>query len=232
MSANNPKLIELRGITKIYGKDVAEVAALRGISIDIEKGEFVALMGPSGSGKSTCMNIIGCMDQPTSGQYSFQGRDITALPRDQRTLIRRNFLGFIFQSFNLLNRTTALENVGLPLVYRGVDSKRRNEAAYKALGVVGMQGRELHKSNELSGGQQQRVAIARALVTQPALILADEPTGNLDSKRSEEIMGLLTGFNKDFGITVIMVTHEPEMAFYANRIVQFHDGLIVQDTSQ
>jgi putative ABC transport system ATP-binding protein len=232
MNANSTKLIQLRGITKIYGEGIAEVAALRGISLDIDQGEFVALMGPSGSGKSTCMNIIGCMDQPTSGQYLFQGKDITALPRDQRTLIRRNFLGYIFQSFNLLNRTSALENVGLPLVYRGISTKLRNQAAFKSLGVVGMQGRELHKSNELSGGQQQRVAIARALVTQPALILADEPTGNLDSKRSEEIMGLLTGFNKDFGITVIMVTHEPEMASYANRIVQFHDGLILQDTRQ
>lgn len=232
MNANSPKLIELRNITKIYGMGESEVAALRGISLDINQGEFVAFMGPSGSGKSTCMNIIGCMDEPTAGQYLFQGKDITALPRDQRTLIRRNFLGFIFQSFNLLNRTSALENVGLPLVYRGVDSKLRNEAAYKALRVVGMQGREHHKSNELSGGQQQRVAIARALVTQPALILADEPTGNLDSKRSLEIMGLLKDFNENFGITVIMVTHEPEMAYYANRIVQFHDGLILQDTPQ
>jgi putative ABC transport system ATP-binding protein len=232
MNANNPKLIELRGITKIYGKGEAKVAALRSISLDIEQGEFVAFMGPSGSGKSTCMNIIGCMDQPTAGQYLFQGTDITTLSRDQRTLIRRNFLGFIFQSFNLLNRTSALENVGLPLVYRGIDSKHRNEAAFKALGVVGMQGREHDKSNELSGGQQQRVAIARALVTQPALILADEPTGNLDSKRSEEIMGLLRDFNKDFGITVIMVTHELEMAYYASRIVQFHDGMILQDTRQ
>lgn len=216
---------------KIYGRGEAAMHALRGVSLKIDSGEFVAVMGPSGSGKSTCMNILGCMDQPTAGQYLFEDVDVGALTRDQRTLLRRHCLGFIFQGFNLLNRTSALENVELPLIYRGVAAGERREAAYRALETVGLTGWEQHMPNELSGGQQQRVAIARAIVTQPLLLLADEPTGNLDSQRSREVMDLLTGFNRDDGITIVMVTHEAEMAAYAKRIVHFRDGLIETDSA-
>ena len=228
MSAAKP-LLELRGVRKTYGSGEAAMHALRGVSLQIEQGDFVAVMGPSGSGKSTCMNILGCMDQPTAGQYLFEDVDVGALTRDQRTLLRRHYLGFIFQGFNLLNRTSALENVELPLIYRGVGAGERRAAAKRALETVGLTGWEHHMPNELSGGQQQRVAIARAIVTQPLLLLADEPTGNLDSQRSREVMDLLTDFNRKEGITVVMVTHEADMAAYAKRIVHFRDGLIETD---
>jgi len=228
MSAVKP-LLELRAVRKTYGSGEAAMHALRGVSLQIEQGDFVAVMGPSGSGKSTCMNILGCMDQPTAGQYLFEDVDVGALTRDQRTLLRRHYLGFIFQGFNLLNRTSALENVELPLIYRGVGAGERRAAAKRALETVGLTGWEHHMPNELSGGQQQRVAIARAIVTQPLLLLADEPTGNLDSQRSREVMDLLTEFNRKDGITVVMVTHEADMAAYAKRIVHFRDGLIETD---
>ncbi|NOU14156.1 MAG: ABC transporter ATP-binding protein [Methylococcaceae bacterium] len=206
--------------------------ALAGINLSIYPGEFVAVMGPSGSGKSTCMNILGCLDTPTTGHYLFQGIDVGSLSRNQRALLRRNYLGFVFQGFNLLNRTSALENVELPLIYRGTTTAVRHQLARQALQAVGLSDRENHTPGELSGGQQQRVAIARAIVTGPSLLLADEPTGNLDSARSVEIMELLTSFNRDKGITVVMVTHEPEMAAYAKRIVHFKDGLIDTDHQQ
>ncbi|NOS90267.1 MAG: ABC transporter ATP-binding protein [Methylococcaceae bacterium] len=228
MSADLP-LLELRNVSKVYGKGDATMHALAGIDLKIYPGEFVAVMGPSGSGKSTCMNILGCLDTPTAGQYLFQGIDVGALNRNQRALLRRHYLGFVFQGFNLLNRTSALENVELPLIYRGTATAERRLLARKALLAVGLADREQHTPGELSGGQQQRVAIARAIVTGPSLLLADEPTGNLDSARSIEIMELLTAFNRDQGITVVMVTHEPDMAAYAKRIVQFKDGLIAHD---
>jgi putative ABC transport system ATP-binding protein len=229
--ANNnvTPLLELRNVTKIYGTGDAQMQALAGVNLSIYPGEFVAVMGPSGSGKSTCMNILGCLDTPTSGSYLFQGIDVGALNRNQRALLRRNYLGFVFQGFNLLNRTSALENVELPLIYRGTDTATRHRLARQALQAVGLSDRENHTPGELSGGQQQRVAIARAIVTSPSLLLADEPTGNLDSARSVEIMELLTLFNRDQGITVVMVTHEPDMAAYAKRIVHFKDGLIETD---
>lgn len=226
---DNPPLIELAGVTKVYGSGAAEMQALRGIDLCIEQGDFVAVMGPSGSGKSTCMNILGCLDTPSSGVYRFEGVDVGRLSRDQRALLRRHYLGFVFQGFNLLNRTSALENVELPLVYRGVPRSERRTTAFKALQAVGLQDWAGHTPAELSGGQQQRVAIARAIVTQPALLLADEPTGNLDSARSREIMELLQSFNRDLGITVVMVTHEEEMAAYARRIVRFLDGVVEAD---
>jgi putative ABC transport system ATP-binding protein len=206
--------------------------ALRGVDLIIYPGEFVAVMGPSGSGKSTCMNIIGCLDTPTAGMYRFCGVDVGKLSRNQRALLRRHYLGFIFQGFNLLNRTSALENVELPLIYRGETRHGRHTRARNAMGVVGLTGWEHHTPGELSGGQQQRVAIARAIVTQPVMLLADEPTGNLDSARGLEIMGLLTAFNRDNGITVVMVTHESDMAAYAKRTVHFKDGLIENDHSE
>ncbi|MGZ8236791.1 MAG: ABC transporter ATP-binding protein [Methylobacter sp.] len=222
-------LLELRDVTKAYGTGDAEMKALAGINLIIYPGEFVAVMGPSGSGKSTCMNILGCLDTPSSGRYLFQGVDVGALDRNQRALLRRHYLGFVFQGFNLLNRTSALENVELPLIYRGMSTHVRRQLARQALQAVGLADRENHTPGELSGGQQQRVAIARAIVTGPSLLLADEPTGNLDSARSIEIMELLTVFNRDQGITVVMVTHEPDMAAYARRIVHFKDGLIETD---
>ena len=224
-------LIELQGVTKVYGAGSAAMQALRGVDLKIHRGEFVAVMGASGSGKSTCMNILGCLDTPTSGVYRFQGVEVSALTRNQRALLRRHYLGFVFQSFNLLNRTSALENVELPLIYRHAGA-RRHSLALQALNQVGLTGWEHHTPGELSGGQQQRVAIARAIVTQPVVLLADEPTGNLDSARSIEIMQLLTSLNRDEGITIIMVTHEPDMAAYAKRIVHFKDGLIEKDHSQ
>jgi putative ABC transport system ATP-binding protein len=226
--ADNP-LLELHGVTKTYGMGDAKMHALTGINLSIKPGEFVAVMGPSGSGKSTCMNILGCLDTPSSGEYLFQGVNVGELSRNQRALLRRHYLGFVFQGFNLLNRTTALENVELPLIYRGLDAASRHRLAKAALDAVGLSSRETHTPGELSGGQQQRVAIARAIVTEPSLLLADEPTGNLDSKRSIEIMELLTSINRDQGITVVMVTHEPDMADYANRIISFKDGLIESD---
>ena len=222
-------LIQLRDVSKRYGSGAAELMALNGIDLDIAAGEFVAIMGPSGSGKSTAMNILGCLDTPTSGQYLFKAAHVEALSRDQRARLRRRFLGFVFQGFNLLARTSAQENVELPLLYRGDAAAARRIAAAKALADVGLGGWEQHTPAELSGGQQQRVAIARAIVTQPAVVLADEPTGNLDTQRSHEIMGLLLGLNRDHGITVLMVTHEPDMAAYAHRMVHFLDGRIARD---
>ena len=225
-------VIALHGVNKVYGEGQASMHALRGIDMVIQQGEFVAMMGPSGSGKSTCMNILGCLDTPTSGQYLFEGVDVGGLSRNQRALLRRNYIGFVFQGFNLLARTTAIENVELPLMYRGVPVEERHERARRALSEVGLSGWESHSPAELSGGQQQRVAIARAIVTEPAVLLADEPTGNLDTARSVEIMELLTRFNQEQGISVIMVTHESEMAAYAQRVVHFLDGLIKDDTVQ
>ncbi len=219
-------IISLRGITKIFGSGPTAFRALKGIDLDIAGGDFVAVMGPSGSGKSTTMNILGCLDVPTAGEFRFKGRHVEQLDRDQRALLRRRYLGFVFQGFNLLARTTALENVELPLLYRGEDRKSRQEAGMAALDKVGLRDWWDHTPAELSGGQQQRVAIARAIVTQPDVLLADEPTGNLDSERSVEIMELLTDLNRNSGITVLMVTHEPDMAAYARTIVHFKDGLV------
>jgi putative ABC transport system ATP-binding protein len=222
-------LIRLRGVTKVYGSGQAELLALKGIDLDIVAGEFVAIMGPSGSGKSTAMNIIGCLDTPSAGQYLFRAAPVEALTRDQRARLRRRYLGFVFQGFNLLARTSAQENVELPLLYRGESAATRRAAAARALQSVGLAGWEHHTPAELSGGQQQRVAIARALVTEPAVLLADEPTGNLDTQRSREIMELLRALNLNHGITVLMVTHEPDMAAYARRMVRFVDGLVASD---
>lgn len=223
-------LIRLRGVTKQYGSGQAALMALKGVDIDIHVGEFVAIMGPSGSGKSTAMNVIGCLDTPSGGEYLFQGMHVEALTRDQRARLRRRYLGFVFQGFNLLARTSAQENVELPLLYRGESPANRHRLAAKALASVGLAGWEHHTPAELSGGQQQRVAIARAIVTEPAVLLADEPTGNLDSQRSREIMELLSRLNQEHGITIMMVTHEPDMALYAKRIVRFVDGLLDTDT--
>lgn len=222
-------LIELNRIRKVYGQGETEVVALAGVDLVIERGEFVAVMGPSGSGKSTTMNVIGCLDTPTSGSYRFNGIEVTALDRNGRALLRRNHLGFVFQGFNLLKRTSAIENVELPLVYRGEKAAIRREKARDALARVGLAGRENHTQAELSGGQQQRVAIARAIVTEPELLLADEPTGNLDSERSREIMELLVDLNRSHNITVVMVTHEPDMADFARRQIRFRDGRIIAD---
>ncbi len=233
MTANGGEpLIALAGITKTFGEGQAAFQALRGIDLKITAGEFVAVMGPSGSGKSTAMNIIGCLDTPTSGEYAFSGAHVEQLDRNQRAMLRRHCLGFVFQGFNLLARTSALENVELPLLYRGVDAAERHKAARAALARVGLEGWEHHTPGELSGGQQQRVAIARAIVTSPLVLLADEPTGNLDSKRSHEIMQLLAALNTEQGITVIMVTHEPDMAEYAHRMVHFVDGLVASDETK
>jgi putative ABC transport system ATP-binding protein len=229
MSETQP-LIQLKQMTKTYGKGLAAMQALRGVDLDIYSGEFVAVMGPSGSGKSTAMNILGCLDVPTTGSYFFQGIEVNTLSRNQRALLRRHYLGFVFQGFNLLSRTSALENVELPLIYRGMPTAERHQRARKALDIVGLTGWEDHTPAELSGGQQQRVAIARAIVTEPTVLLADEPTGNLDSARSREVMEMLCDFNRDLGITIIMVTHEPDMAEYAKRIVHFVDGLVASDT--
>ena len=223
-------LIALSGITKTYGQGAAAFQALKGVDLTLEAGEFVAIMGPSGSGKSTAMNILGCLDTPTSGSYLFQGLAVERLDRKQRALLRRHCLGFVFQGFNLLARTSALENVELPLIYRGVPTAERHAAAREALARVGLAGREKNTPGELSGGQQQRVAIARAIVTEPTVLLADEPTGNLDTRTSEEIMELITGLNHDQGITVLMVTHEPDMAAHARRMVRFVDGRVESDT--
>jgi len=224
-----PTLVHLEGVQRHYGQGGGLVRALAGVDLAISSGEFLAIMGPSGSGKSTAMNIVGCLDRPTAGTYRFLGIEVTQLSRDQRARLRRNFLGFVFQGFNLLNRTTAIENVELPLIYRGLPRRERQEKAVWALHQVGLAGREHHTPGELSGGQQQRVAIARAIVTDPLLLLADEPTGNLDTTRGREIMELLTKLNGEAGITVVMVTHEMDMADYAHRRVHFLDGVIVSD---
>ncbi len=222
-------IIELSGITKTYGEGQAAFQALRGIDFVVGQGEFVAVMGPSGSGKSTVMNILGCLDSPTTGTYLFRGVHVERLSRRDRALIRRHYLGFVFQGFNLLARTSAQENVELPLLYRGEPAQARRRAAREALAAVGLSGWEEHTQAELSGGQQQRVAIARAIVTNPAILLADEPTGNLDTQRSREIMELLTGLNREKGITILMVTHEPDMAEYAGRVIRFVDGVVESD---
>jgi putative ABC transport system ATP-binding protein len=223
-------LIRFDRVSKIYGKGETEVRALDGVSLAINDGEFVAIMGPSGSGKSTAMNILGCLDTPTAGQYYFRGIDVGTLSRSQRALLRRNYIGFVFQGFNLLKRTTARENLELPLIYRGEPAAARKTQALKALNLVGLGDRANHTSSELSGGQQQRVAIARALVTDPAVIFADEPTGNLDSSRSHEIMKLLEDLNTRRKMTIVLVTHEEDIAAYAKRQIRFRDGKIASDT--
>ncbi|MFP5468043.1 MAG: ABC transporter ATP-binding protein [Gammaproteobacteria bacterium] len=228
MSTGSP-LIRLRGITKVYGEGNTAFQALKGVDLDIEQGDFVAIMGPSGSGKSTAMNMMGCLDVPSAGQYLFRGVHVESLSRDERARLRRRYFGFVFQGFHLLARTSALENVELPLIYRGEPASRRHAAARAALEQVGLHGWEHHTPGELSGGQQQRVAIARAIVTEPQVLLADEPTGNLDTQRGHEIMELLWRLNADQGITVLMVTHEPDMAAYARRMVRFVDGMVASD---
>ena len=225
-------LISFQQASKTYGTGGAAVEALRGVDLDIDEGEFVAIMGPSGSGKSTALNILGCLDAPTAGAYLFKAVRVDALTRNQRALLRRHYLGFVFQGFNLLSRTSAQENVELPLLYRGASAAQRRASAREALAMVGLNGWEHHTPAELSGGQQQRVAIARAIVTRPLVLLADEPTGNLDSRRGHEIMDLLVALNREQGITVLMVTHEPEMAHYASRVVHFVDGQVDRDTRQ
>lgn len=232
MTVSASPLISLRGVTKTYGTGVTAFQALRGVDLDIAPGEFLAIMGPSGSGKSTALNILGCLDAPTGGQYWFRDIPVHELNRNQRALLRRHYLGFVFQGFNLLPRTSAQENVELPLLYRGEDAHKRYAASRQALSQVSLAGWEHHTPAELSGGQQQRVAIARAIVTRPLVLLADEPTGNLDSKSGHEIMELLAALNREQGITIIMVTHEPDMAGYASRVIRFVDGHIESDTGQ
>ncbi|MGH8186065.1 MAG: ABC transporter ATP-binding protein [Steroidobacteraceae bacterium] len=224
-------VIELSQVTKVYGEGEGQVRALRGIDLTIMAGEFVAVMGPSGSGKSTCMNILGCLDTPNSGTYSFLGVPVGSMSADQRALLRRNYLGFVFQGFNLLSRTTALENVELPLIYRHIPVAERHARARKALQEVGLSGREAHVPSQLSGGQQQRVAIARAIVSTPQVLFADEPTGNLDTTTSAEIMKVLAALNEQRGITIVMVTHEPDIAAWTRRVVRFRDGIIESDAA-
>ena len=224
-------LITFRDVWKTYGSGEAQVHALAGVDMTIRTGEFVAIMGPSGSGKSTSMNIIGCLDTPTRGTYGFLGVDAGRLDRTHRAVLRNRYIGFVFQGYNLLPRTTAAENVELPLIYRGVTARERRDLAMQALAEVGLQGREGHTPAELSGGQQQRVAIARAIVSRPTLLVADEPTGNLDTARSHEIMDLLTRLNVESGLTIAMVTHEADIAAYADRTIAFLDGRIASDTS-
>ncbi|MEN0065852.1 MAG: ABC transporter ATP-binding protein [Myxococcota bacterium] len=221
-------LIELREVSRVYGRDEGAVRALDGIDVNVDHGELVALMGPSGSGKSTALNVLGCLDVPTHGSYRFKGIETTTLDRHRRARLRRAWIGFVFQGFNLLDRSTALENVELPLLYRGVGIAERRRRALMALDQVGLADRQSHLPSELSGGQQQRVAIARALVTRPEVLFADEPTGNLDTQRSHEVMDLLAELHRS-GQTILLVTHEPEMAAYAERILHFRDGNIVND---
>ena len=222
-------LIRFERVAKIYGKGETEVRALDGVNLEIHDGEFVAIMGPSGSGKSTAMNILGCLDTPTSGRYFFRGIDVGTLTRSQRALLRRNYIGFVFQGYNLLKRTTARENLELPLIYRGEPASVRKQQALRALDLVGLGDRANHTSSELSGGQQQRVAIARALVTEPAAIFADEPTGNVDTARSHEIMKLLVDLNRTRHMTIVLITHEEDIAAYAQRQIRFRDGHIASD---
>jgi putative ABC transport system ATP-binding protein len=231
MSQSRP-LIDLSQVYKRYGEGESEVRALDGIDLRIERGEFVAIMGSSGSGKSTCMNILGCLDRPTEGEYHLADVAVTDLPGDGLTMLRRHYIGFVFQGFNLLARTSALENVELPLVYRRVPRAEREERAMRALTLVGLEDRVDHAPSQLSGGQQQRVAIARALVTEPEILMADEPTGNLDSARTQEVMQLLQQLNRERGITIVMVTHEPDVAAFAKRSLVFRDGRITSDTLQ
>jgi putative ABC transport system ATP-binding protein len=226
---NMDSLIQVHDLVKVYSLGEVEVRALQGVSLSIGQGEFVAIMGASGSGKSTFMNILGFLDQPTSGQYLLENINGEHLSRDELAEIRNRKIGFVFQGFNLLSRTAAIENVELPLIYAGTSASKRKEMAEKALSAVGLKGREHHHPNQLSGGEQQRVAIARALVNQPSILLADEPTGNLDSKTSEEIMGNFQRLNREMGITIIMITHEPDIASFARRVIHFRDGKIVDD---
>lgn len=225
-------LIELDGITKVYGRGEAEVRALDGLDLRIDHGEFVAVMGPSGSGKSTAMNIVGYLDTPTGGSYRFDGVPVGKATREQRTLLRRSFIGFVFQGYNLLSQSSAIENVELPMIYRGIPRAERKELALRALARVGMQGREHHLPSQLSGGQQQRVAIARAIVTNPLLLLADEPTGNLDTERATDVMKLLVELNREDNITIVMVTHEPDMAAFCRRHIRIVDGKAVNTAAQ
>jgi putative ABC transport system ATP-binding protein len=227
--STEPAVISLDHIHKTYTMGDVQVHALRGISLEIKKGEFVAIMGTSGSGKSTTMNIIGCLDQPTKGKYILDGQDVSGMSKDDRADVRNRKLGFVFQGFNLLSRTSALENVELPMLYAGVETSERHQRAMEALASVGLAGRERNHPNQLSGGQQQRVAIARSLVNRPALILADEPTGNLDSRTSVEVMEVFQRLNRERGITLILVTHEHDIADYADRIIVFKDGKIKKD---
>jgi putative ABC transport system ATP-binding protein len=226
---NMASLIQVQDLVKVYSLGEVEVRALQGVSLSIDQGEFVAIMGASGSGKSTFMNILGFLDQPTSGQYLLEGINGENLSRDELAEIRNKKIGFVFQGFNLLSRTAALENVELPLLYAGTSTSKRKEMARKSLSAVGLEGREHHHPSQLSGGEQQRVAIARALVNEPAILLADEPTGNLDTKTSEEIMGIFQRLNRGMGITIIMITHEPDIASFAKRNIHFRDGRIVDD---
>jgi len=228
----NTPLIELRGLTKTYGVGDAAFQALKGIDLTIHKGEFVAIMGPSGSGKSTLMNVLGCLDTPTSGSYHYQGIAVETLDADQRSLLRRYALGFIFQGFNLLARTSSLENVELPLLYRGMSRKDRHDKALAALTSVGLPTKLYNTPGELSGGQQQRVAIARAIVTEPSTLFADEPTGNLDSITTRDVVEILTRLNVDRGITILLVTHEEDVAACARRTVLIKDGIIASDITR
>jgi putative ABC transport system ATP-binding protein len=223
------KIIELHDVVKTYKIGDSEVRALRGVTYSVEEGDFVAIMGPSGSGKSSLMNILGCLDKPTSGQYLLEGQDVSLLNKDELARIRNRKIGFVFQTFNLLSRTTALENVELPLLYTSAHSKERHERALAALDSVGLRDRAMHNTNQLSGGEQQRIAIARALLTSPTLILADEPTGNLDTKTSNEIMDIFTKLNVEKGITMVMVTHEPDIACYARKRIYVRDGQIIRE---
>jgi putative ABC transport system ATP-binding protein len=229
--ASGAHLITFDKVWKSYGQGEARIHALAGVDLAIKRGEFVAIMGPSGSGKSTAMNIIGCLDTPTAGTYSFMGIDAGRLDRNRRAMLRNLYVGFVFQGYNLLARTTAAENVELPLIYRGVAARERRDLAMQALAQVGLVGREHHTPAELSGGQQQRVAIARAIVTRPTLLVADEPTGNLDTARTHEIMELLTKLNEELGLTITMVTHEADVAEYAKRTIRFVDGRVASDTA-
>jgi len=229
-SLEGEPLIELKDVRRVFGRGESAVRALDGIDLDVHVGDYLAVMGASGSGKSTCMNIIGCLDRPTSGLYKFDSVNVGALDRDQLALLRRHSIGFVFQGFNLLSRTSALENVELPLIYQRVPAKERRHRALEALDQVGLSARASHTPNELSGGQQQRVAIARAIVTRPRLLVADEPTGNLDSATSVEVMEMLGRLNAERGITIVMVTHEEDMAAFAKRVVVFRDGHITRDS--
>jgi putative ABC transport system ATP-binding protein len=222
-------LIETHKLAKLYDVGDEGIHALEDVSVKIEKGEFVAIMGPSGSGKSTFMNIVGCLDQPTAGEYLLDGQKISGLSRDELAIIRNQKIGFVFQGFNLLSRTTAMENVELPLLYNHVPPKERKKKSLTALKMLGLEGREYHHPNQLSGGQQQRVAIARALVNEAPILMADEPTGNLDTKTSIEIMELLVQLNRNSGTTIILVTHEPDIATFSKRIIRFVDGHVISD---